>query len=80
MDSYTPTIKAPNIQPGMVLAFGGEFVEEANVFLSDAEVISVQAPAPGTSDPYMLLVSPEDGFVPELLVSVNAWRALEIVG
>ena len=80
-DTYTPTIKAENIQPGMVLDFHNAIAESAGktlLNLGEAEVISVEGPD-GLGEYFGIWASPEDGGA-EVYVQAYGWQSFEIAG
>jgi len=80
--TYTPTITAAHVAPGMVIDFHnypGFTAADVAVPVTEAEIISVEKS--GTSEGYVALwVSPEDGSVSDLYIRVLAGQSLEIVG
>ncbi len=77
----TPTITVGNVQPGMLLDFGGELVSngDVSIYLGEAEVISVSAPV-GSDEQFSLWVSPEDGSVSDVLVHCYPFQSYPIAG
>jgi hypothetical protein len=79
-DDFTPTITAPNVQPGMVLQFAGTTLvetEDHSIPIWEAEVNSVERPN-GDGD-WGFWITPEDSEV-ALFVWVEPDRHFPIVG